>query len=177
MEKTAKYKELRAKASELHVVYYLAEFLELLIDGELFVPDKDSGGDTILKQALIDTPGTFFGKIARGLGKDGLKGEPADGKDQDCLHGDEESLNPELFPEYFPTKTTAKPANDPWKNRSAGMKCRTCTMYVVKQSLSESKTLGAELGRCRRNAPTMKGFPVVFPDDWCGDHKLDEAKI
>lgn len=27
-------------------------------------------------------------------------------------------------------------------------------------------------GRCRRHAPTMGGYPVVFPDDWCGDHKL-----
>jgi hypothetical protein len=27
-------------------------------------------------------------------------------------------------------------------------------------------------GRCRRNAPTMmKGYPVVFAEDWCGEHK------
>lgn len=31
------------------------------------------------------------------------------------------------------------------------------------------------IGRCRRRAPTMNGFPVMFPTDWCGDHKLDEA--
>lgn len=23
-------------------------------------------------------------------------------------------------------------------------------------------------------SPTMKGFPVVFDDDWCMEHKLDE---
>jgi len=33
------------------------------------------------------------------------------------------------------------------------------------------------LGRCRRNAPTMKGWPAIFEGDWCGDHKLDENKI
>jgi hypothetical protein len=32
------------------------------------------------------------------------------------------------------------------------------------------------LGRCRRRAPTMNGYPVVFEADWCGDHKLDERK-
>jgi hypothetical protein len=32
------------------------------------------------------------------------------------------------------------------------------------------------LGRCRRHAPTMSGYPVVFKNDWCGDHKLDETK-
>jgi hypothetical protein len=33
------------------------------------------------------------------------------------------------------------------------------------------------LGRCRRHAPTMNGFPAVWTDDWCGDHKLDETKV
>jgi len=33
-----------------------------------------------------------------------------------------------------------------------------------------------EIGRCRRHAPTMNGFPVVWQGDWCGDHKLDEQK-
>lgn len=32
------------------------------------------------------------------------------------------------------------------------------------------------LGRCRRHAPTMSGYPVVFASDWCGDHKLAEGK-
>lgn len=34
-----------------------------------------------------------------------------------------------------------------------------------------------DLGRCRRHAPTMSGYPVVMPTDWCGDHKLDENRI
>jgi hypothetical protein len=32
------------------------------------------------------------------------------------------------------------------------------------------------IGRCRRHAPTMNGYPVVYDMDWCGDHKLDETK-
>jgi hypothetical protein len=31
------------------------------------------------------------------------------------------------------------------------------------------------VGRCRRHAPTMNGYPVVYKYDWCGDHKLDET--
>ena len=34
-----------------------------------------------------------------------------------------------------------------------------------------------DVGRCRRHAPTMNGYPVVMLDDWCGDHKLDETKV
>jgi hypothetical protein len=33
------------------------------------------------------------------------------------------------------------------------------------------------VGRCRRHAPTISGYPVVFVTDWCGDHKLDETKL
>lgn len=88
---------------------------------------------------------------------------------------------------------------DPWANRNKGMKCETCMYFVEKKSdetklelgecgafipkvsdgvitrvsLSVNKKL---FGRCRRNAPTMKGFPV-YGDDWCGEHRLDENKI
>jgi hypothetical protein len=64
-------------------------------------------------------------------------------------------------------------SNDPWKHRSAGMQCQTCMYYCPKEN-ADGDTL---LGRCRRRAPTMSGYPVVFPTDWCGDHKLDETKI
>lgn len=33
------------------------------------------------------------------------------------------------------------------------------------------------LGRCRRHAPTVSGFPSVFVNDWCGDHRLDENRV
>jgi hypothetical protein len=63
-------------------------------------------------------------------------------------------------------------SRDPWKHRSAGMMCQTCMYYVKKEAPNDP-----ELGRCRRRAPTMNGYPVVFPNDWCGDHKLDEEKL
>jgi hypothetical protein len=34
-----------------------------------------------------------------------------------------------------------------------------------------------DIGRCRRHAPTMTGYPVVFVNDWCGDHKLNENAL
>jgi hypothetical protein len=64
------------------------------------------------------------------------------------------------------------PTNDPWVHRSAGMKCSTCMYFVPKRA---PDTCVLPIGRCRRNAPTMKGYPVVLTSDWCGEHKLDEA--
>ena len=64
-------------------------------------------------------------------------------------------------------------SRDPWAKRSHGMRCTTCIFYVMKVDDVENPP-SRELGRCRRHAPTMQGFPVVFPDDWCGDHKLKE---
>lgn len=61
-------------------------------------------------------------------------------------------------------------ADDNWKHRSAGMKCATCMWFVLKQP-------SAKLGRCRRHGPTLGGWPAVFAEDWCGDHKLDETKL
>lgn len=70
----------------------------------------------------------------------------------------------------------AKPA-DPWAHRDVSMRCRTCMWYVPKRELA-SRSIDplstATVGRCRRHAPTMGGYPVVYGSDWCGDHKLDE---
>ncbi len=57
---------------------------------------------------------------------------------------------------------------DPWANRSERMKCTNCMWFVLK--------VGSRLsvGRCRKHAPTMSGYPVTFTTDWCGDHKLSE---
>lgn len=60
---------------------------------------------------------------------------------------------------------------DPWAHRSKGMRCQTCMWFVLKISPTPNA-----VGRCRRHAPTMNGYPVVFDTDWCGDHKLDENK-
>lgn len=95
--------------------------------------------------------------------------------------------------------------SDNWKQRSEGMKCRTCMWFVPKflagppPGLPSSIEAGlpphpyeptgmsgphstaldprGPIGRCRRHAPTMNGYPVVFASDWCGDHKLDENAL
>jgi len=77
--------------------------------------------------------------------------------------------------------TVIKPA-DPWLDRSQGMRCNTCIWYVEKQkqrigtSDSDINPLHS-IGRCRRHAPTMGGYPVVTVNDWCGDHRIDENKL
>ena len=75
---------------------------------------------------------------------------------------------------------------DPWKHRANRMRCGTCMWHVTKASAPEPEKKNAKneqtdsspkLGRCRRHAPTMNGYPAAFEQDWCGDHKLDENKI
>lgn len=72
-------------------------------------------------------------------------------------------------------------SEDNWKHRSAGMKCGSCMWFVPKAPLESQATKPldsrGEIGRCRRHAPTMNGFPVVFTGDWCGDHKLNEEAV
>jgi len=64
---------------------------------------------------------------------------------------------------------------DPWKHRSKGMHCDTCIWFVPKERIV---SLGnSHVGRCRRHAPSMGGYPVVYMTDWCGDHRIDENKI
>jgi len=62
--------------------------------------------------------------------------------------------------------------NDPWQHRAEHMLCATCMWSVIKSS-----TGGKTVGRCRRHAPTMSGYPAIFKNDWCGDHKIDENKV
>lgn len=70
------------------------------------------------------------------------------------------------------------PPDDNWKHRSTGMRCATCISFVPKVvERQDGCELKPALGRCRKHAPTMQGFPVVFESDWCGDHKLDEEKL
>jgi len=67
---------------------------------------------------------------------------------------------------------------DNWKHRSKGMRCQTCVCFVRKDN--QYKICHADtgcLGRCRRHAPTLYGWPVVFENDWCFDFKMDEEKI
>ncbi len=59
--------------------------------------------------------------------------------------------------------------DDNWKHRSSNMKCVTCIWWVSKD--------GTTLGRCRRHAPTLGGWPALMASDWCGDHKLSEHRM
>jgi hypothetical protein len=61
---------------------------------------------------------------------------------------------------------------DHW-DRKTDFGCSSCMFYVGKKEHAheDSKESGVQEGRCRRHAPTMKGYPVVFSDDWCGEHK------
>jgi hypothetical protein len=71
---------------------------------------------------------------------------------------------------------------DRW-DRKTDFGCSSCMFYVPKIEHSSgadvppATSVGAEEGRCRRQAPTMKGYPVVFSDDWCGEHKRGSNPI
>jgi len=49
---------------------------------------------------------------------------------------------------------------DNWEKRNIEMICENCAFYINY--------------RCRKHAPTMNGFPAVYPTDWCGDHRLSK---
>lgn len=83
--------------------------------------------------------------------------------------------------DYRPTFGSTGPfrrldEDDPWANRSKAMSCSTCMWFMRKAKSGPQPSTAREVGRCRRHAPTMAGYPVVFEVDWCGDHKLDENK-
>jgi hypothetical protein len=76
--------------------------------------------------------------------------------------------------------------NDPWIHRSEEMRCKKCMWFSPKLPgspvVEDSEGKGTKhpivnIGRCRRHAPTMNGYPVVFVNDWCGDHKLNENSL
>jgi hypothetical protein len=66
---------------------------------------------------------------------------------------------------------------DNWSNRIKERTCKTCVSYIEKTPVDTERNY-VMVGRCRRHAPVVgEGYPVVFPTDWCGDHKLDENKL
>lgn len=62
----------------------------------------------------------------------------------------------------------SKVKKDNWENRQDNMMCIKCMHYSPKKN---------SVGRCRRHAPAMVGFPVVFDTDWCGDFRLNENSV
>lgn len=90
---------------------------------------------------------------------------------------------PTIPAKYMETKQEAPPtpsreefSQDNWKHRSKGMRCASCMFYVPKGPQTKPAPPEGFVGRCRRHAPTLGGWPVMFPTDWCGDHRLDENK-
>lgn len=71
-------------------------------------------------------------------------------------------------------KLTPPIQDDNWMHRAHGMRCRSCMWFAYKVDREGHFTT---IGRCRRHAPTVSGYPAVFVTDWCGDHKIDETKI
>ena len=70
----------------------------------------------------------------------------------------------------------SEPPEDNWDHQSGTWICGTCMWYKPKGSFRTGETLS--LGRCKRHAPTLGGFPAVYScDTACGDHKLDERKV
>jgi hypothetical protein len=65
---------------------------------------------------------------------------------------------------------------DNWKHRAKTMLCQTCMWFAEKAPAEDAATVPV-IGRCRKKAPTMSGWPVMYTTDWCGEHKLDENKI
>ena len=69
---------------------------------------------------------------------------------------------------------TKKRQEDNWALRHATMKCHQCMWFVLKKTTLEDDVYPGHVGRCRRHAPTLSGWPVVMDTDWCGDFKLNE---
>ena len=60
-------------------------------------------------------------------------------------------------------KKEEKTHQDNWKDQ-ASFCCKTCMYYVAKSD---------NIGRCRYYPPKpVQGFVVMFPTDFCGQHKL-----
>lgn len=67
---------------------------------------------------------------------------------------------------------------DPWQHRSKKMRCSSCMWFVEKSRETLCPvSVNYYVGRCRRHAPSMNGYPAVMSNDWCGDHKVDENKV
>lgn len=66
---------------------------------------------------------------------------------------------------------------DKWAHRTEMMECSTCMWFAEKLRKMVDEEILNMIGRCRRHALTMNGYPVVYGKDWCGDHKLDENAL
>lgn len=94
---------------------------------------------------------------------------------QECIAG--LSLGLARFEKKAATVSNDKPIIDPWEDRASGLRCATCWVFCPKATDRPVDPVKGPIGRCRDGSPSMRGYPVVFAMDWCGQHKLDETKI
>ena len=86
--------------------------------------------------------------------------------------------NPQGYANHECPACTPPVPKDPWQHRARYMRCYSCMAFVAKgDGPSQSDPTKKQLGRCRRHAPRLDGFPTMFSTDWCLDHKLDETKL
>jgi len=89
-------------------------------------------------------------------------------------------INAAMAAKAYEDQKRSEADGDPWKHRSQGMRCKTCMWFNPKVPQVADCSMNQrsyDVGRCRRHAPTMGGYPVVFVNDWCGDHRLDENRL
>ncbi len=86
---------------------------------------------------------------------------------------------------------------DNW-DRKTDFHCDSCMFYVPKREHSSEAAIAIPIsdlefriakegekgikispdeGRCRRRAPTMQGFTVVYSNGWCGEHKIGSNPV
>ncbi len=57
--------------------------------------------------------------------------------------------------------------------------CKSCKYYYYKSYVTVKSIEQLVKSECRRHAPTRKDdnlFPLVYPDDWCGEFELEESE-
>ena len=64
---------------------------------------------------------------------------------------------------------------DNWGHHYGRSRCTSCMWFMRKTYKEPSGYVISSIGRCRKRAPTLNGFPVMYDTDWCGDHKLDSS--
>ena len=72
-----------------------------------------------------------------------------------------------LYTKFTDGKTLAD--LDMWQDRTNKMICGSCMNYLAKGQ----DVFGKDIGACKDNSPTMKGYPRVYEDEpGCGAHKM-----
>lgn len=51
------------------------------------------------------------------------------------------------------------------------------SVVLTSRTATATQVPASQLGCCRRRAPTLNGWLVVYMTDWCGLHMLGERKV